>query len=364
MFQFHPDLVHTVVVKTGRLLGGLPITRHVLSYFFGFSDPRLEQTLFGITFKNPVGLSGGFDKNVELTQVIPAVGFGFMEVGSITRHAYRGNKRPWNVRLPKDRSLLVNYGLKNLGVEILALRLQRARRQLPIIVNIAKTNDPTISGAGTVADYLYSYQRLEALADMVNINISCPNTGDGVLLCENLNLLSDLLVELQQVYDQSIKKSPILLKLKPDLSVAAVTNLVNLAKKFPCVKGFIIANLSKNRSLLTHSDPSEYEPYAGGISGEPIRALSTAMISTVRRLIGPEYLIVGCGGIFTAEQALEKLKAGANVVELVTGLIYEGPRVIKTINQGLVRLLAEEGLTSVAALSAQWPVQTNQLTPS
>ena len=272
------------------------------------------------------------------------IGFGFMEVGSITRYPYGGNRRPWNVRLPRDRSLIVNYGLKNDGAVVARARIAKQIRTIPLIINIAKTNNPKIKGAGTVEDYVESFKLLEALADIVNINISCPNTGDGVLLCEDLPLLEQLLSALEAQHPTK----PIFLKLKPDISDLTLTELVTLVKNYPSITGFIISNLSKQRALLKHTDSNYSNRYQGGISGQPIRALATSMIRRVYQLTNGHYPIIGLGGIFSAADAYEKIKAGASLVELVTGLIYEGPGVVKQINQGLVALLKQDGYRSIS----------------
>jgi dihydroorotate dehydrogenase len=250
--------------------------------------------------------------------------------------------------------LIVNYGLKNRGVDVLFPVIENTSREIPLIVNIAKTNDKAISGQGTIDDYIYSYKKLESVADVININISCPNTGDGVLLCEDIDLLTRLLEELQKAFDVTKDKKPILLKLKPDLSLDQLTHIVMTVKRYPCVKGYIISNLSKNRALLKHTPAGEHEQYKGGISGEPIRDISTHMIRDVRRLAGNEYVIIGCGGVFTAQDAYEKLKAGANLIELITGLVYEGPSVLKQINSGLVDLLKKDGLSNVSEVKKYW----------
>jgi dihydroorotate dehydrogenase len=354
LFNFHPDHVHAAVVGIGSMLGKSAVSRGLLAKMYVYEHESLEQNILGIRFKNPVGISGGFDKNAKLINTFTAVGFGYCEVGSITRYPYKGNKRPWSVRLPKDRSIIVNYGLKNLGADVVLKNISASHRKLPLIANIAKTNDKSISGEGTIEDYVYTYRVLESSADIININISCPNTGDGVLLCEDTDLLSRLLERLGKEYKDLRSNKPILLKLKPDLSHEALKKITDIVKKHSFIKGYIISNLSKNRTLLSKTPLSEHENYKGGISGEPIRELSTQMIRDVRKLAGREPIIIGCGGIFSAEHAYEKLKAGANLVELVTGLIFEGPGVVKKINTGLVELMKRDGYKNISEISKSW----------
>ncbi len=348
LFLTHPDHAHAIISRVGQTLGKFYPARAALTASFVHEDSVLETDVFGIHFKNPVGLAGGFDKNARLTHIIPAIGFGFMEVGSVTRHAYNGNVRPWSVRLKKDQSLIINYGLKNEGVDIIYARLQKNKPSIPLIVNIAKTNNPAIKGMGTIEDYVYSYKKMEPLADIININISCPNTGDGVLLCEDMGLLKNFLDALQETYDASSYKKPIVFKLKPDITDAMLDEILSLVKKYPCVKGFIISNLSQNRGLLSHTSISTIEQYAGGISGKPIKDLSTSLIKKVYTLTKGTYPIIGVGGIFSAQDAYEKIRAGASLIELITGMIYEGPGIVKEIDKGLATLLKKDGFASVA----------------
>jgi dihydroorotate dehydrogenase subfamily 2 len=343
LFLFHPDYVHVVIVQIGKQLGKFKLIQNILSYFFVYTNPILETKVCGIAFKNPIGLAGGFDKNAQLIQTIPCVGFGFMEVGSVTYHSYAGNKRPWNVRLPKDKSLIVNYGLKNKGAKMLSLCIQKQKRLCPVIINIAKTNNANIKGDASIADYISSFRLLQNVADMININISCPNAGDGILFCEDMDLLKKLLDALQS--EKPIK--PLFLKLKPDISDDILEKIIALAQEYLCVSGFIISNLSRNRNLLTHTDTKKIEQYSGGISGMPIKDISTAMIRKVYMLTNGAYPIIGVGGVFSALDAYEKIRAGALLVELMTGMIYEGPSLVKNINKELVHLLKKDGFTSI-----------------
>lgn len=344
LFLFSPDWVHMTTIQFGEFLGKYSPLRGFLRLLFVYTHPLLETKVCGISFKNPMGLAGGFDKDAQLIQTMPCVGFGFTEVGSITYHAYNGNPHPWSVRLKKDKSLIVNYGLKNKGAAVLSLHIQKQKRTCPVMINIAKTNDIHIKGDDSIVDYIASFRLLQDSADMININISCPNTGDGVLLCEDMGLLKKLLDAVQAEKPHK----PIFLKLKPDISHDTVCSIVTLVKDHPCVSGFIISNLTRNRGLLTHTKPEDVECYKGGISGKPIKDLSTEMIREVYALTKGMYPIIGVGGVFSAQDAYEKIRAGASLIELMTGMIYEGPFLIKHINQGLVELLKEDGFHSLA----------------
>lgn len=337
LFLFPPDYVHAVVVKFSSLIFRFSFIRNIVSYFFVFKHQSLEKEILGIKFNNPVGLGGGFDKDSELIQCIGCLGFGFMEVGSVTNKPYRGNLKPWNTRLPKDKSIIVNYGLKNKGAKHAFFKLSNTPRSIPVIVNIAKTNNSKIKGRDTVLDYLATFKKLQSVADLVTINISCPNSGDGILLCKDMAMLKELLVGLQKLHDNSDAKKPILLKIKVDLSDEQLNNILRLTGDYSCIKGFVVANLSDNRKLLKNTDPNKVSMFPGGISGQPIKDLSNNLIRKIRLFSGSKYVIIGIGGIFNATDAFDKLQAGADLVELVTGLIYEGPAIAKKINQGLIK---------------------------
>lgn len=343
LFKTNPDRLHETVVLFGSILGKTSITRNLLKFFYNYENPMLETKVFGIKFKNPIGIAGGFDKNAKLIQTLPSIGFGFVEVGSITARPYRGNPRPWNVRLKEEQSLIVNYGLKNQGVDKLRKRIKTQKITTPLIINIAKTNDARIKGNASYEDYSKSFVKLQSLADVVNLNISCPNTGDGQLFCESPKLLNGLLRKISQ---NKVKK-PIVLKLKPDLSDELLNEIVETSIKYPIVKGFIISNLTRNRSLLRKTKQREISQYSGGISGKPMKELSNKMIKAVYKKTKGKYPIIGLGGVFTAEDAYEKICLGASLVELATGLIYGGPATIKKINKGLVKLLEKDGYVSI-----------------
>jgi len=344
LFLQDPDVVHEKTIKTGNLLGKSFLTRGFLKLFFNFENSALETEVFGIKFKNPIGIAGGFDKNANLIQTLPSVGFGFTEIGSITAKPYDGNKKPWNVRLKKEKALIINYGLKNEGVDFLKPRIKKQKRFVPLIINIAKTNDERIKGDGSVNDYNESFVKLQQLGDIINLNISCPNTGDGVLFCESPKLLDKLL---KKIGEDKIKK-PIVLKLKPDLSDALLDEILKIATKYSFIKGFIVSNLTSNRKLLKYIKEKDIERYNGGISGKPLFKLSNGMIKKVYKKTHGKYPIIGVGGVFSAKDAYEKICSGASLIELATGLIYEGPMVIKKINMGLLELLRKDGFENIS----------------
>ncbi len=344
-FRFDPERVHDFVSFVGRILGACALTRWIVRASCDYEHPSLATRVAGIDFKNPIGLGAGFDKDVRLTKIMPAVGFGFMEVGAITHFPYGGNKKPRLARLPDDRSLIVYYGLKNDGAAAVEERLRRLDFTFPVGINIAKTNRADIKGAASVEDYAATYRELAHYFSYVTINISCPNAQDGCTFQDPV-MLDALLGALAR----EVKVRPVFLKLSTHLSADEVDAILAVVEKYPFVDGFVLGNLSKDRSILhLRSSKEELDAIpAGGISGAPVRALSTAMIRHIYRKTGGKYILIGLGGVFTAEDAYEKIKAGASLVQLVTGLIYGGPMAVKRINRGLVKLLARDGYATIA----------------
>lgn len=345
-FRFDPEFVHDAMTAFGEFLGSNFFTRWIVAASCDGEYPSLATTVAGIRFKNPVGLGAGFDKDMHLTKIMPSVGFGFMEVGAITRWPYAGNAGRRLARLPDDRSLIVYYGLKNDGAEAAEKKLRRLAFRFPVGINIAKTNRADIKGDASVADYAATYRMLARRFAYVTLNISCPNAQDGRTF-QDPAMLDVLLAAIAQ----EEKRCPVFLKISSDLSHEEIDAILATVKKYPFVDGFVVANLAKHRDVLQlRSSKEQLDAIPlGGISGAPIRRLSTEMIRYIYRATGGRYLLIGLGGIFTAEDAYEKIKAGASLVQMVTGLVYGGPMAVKRINRGLVKLLARDGYATIGA---------------
>jgi dihydroorotate dehydrogenase len=344
-FRFDPEREHDLFTWIGGVLGSNFFTRGIVAAFCNYEHPSLATRVAGIDFKNPIGLGAGFDKDVRLTKIMPAVGFGFMEVGAITHFPYEGNHGLRCVRLPDDRSLIVYYGLKNTGAEAIGKRLEKMKFRFPVGINIAKTNRADIKGEKSVEDYVATYRMLSHYFSYVTLNVSCPNAQDGVLF-QNPAMLETLLAAISK----EKKECPVFLKISAHLSGDEVDAIIAVVDKYSFVDGFVVANLSKKRDMLHLRSSKEQLGVIpeGGISGAPIKMLTTAMIRHIYKKTGGKYILIGLGGVFTAEDAYEKIKAGASLVQLVTGLIYEGPLMVKRINKGLVKLLARDGYATVA----------------
>ncbi len=346
-FWFEPERIHDFFAAVGELLGSNPLTRWMVSASCDYESPSLATRVAGIDFRNPVGLGAGFDKDVRLTKIMSSVGFGFMEVGAITHFPYEGNKGPRLARLPDDRSLIVNYGLKNYGAEAIRKKMEHLHPDMPVGVNIAKTNRADIKGEKSVEDYILSYKMLAPYFSYVTLNVSCPNAQDGCTF-QDPQMLDQLLAALTA--ELLVDASPIFLKISSHLSAPEVDAILDVVKKYPFVTGFVVSNLARRRdvlSLQSTADELGVIP-AGGISGAPVKKLSTDMVHYIYKRTAGKYVLIGLGGVFTAEDAYEKIKAGASLVQMVTGLVYGGPMAVKRINRGLVKLLARDGYASVA----------------
>lgn len=343
-FLGDPEKVHDTMVLFGRILGSNFLTKSLTSLLFSYSHPALEQEILGIKFKNPIGLSAGFDKDGQLTDIMSSVGFGFEEVGSITGEPCEGNPKPRLWRLKNSKSLVVYYGLKNEGPDVISKRLKGKNLSIPIGTSIAKTNcADTVDTDKGIADYVKAFKKFTSIGDYFTINISCPNAFGGLPFTDAKRL--DLL--LSQI-DQIPTKKPVFLKMAPDLSEKELDRILTVAKKHK-VHGFICTNLTKDRkraSKLVHKNDNI--PENGGLSGKIVEDLSNNQIRMIYQKTKGKYVIIGVGGVFSAEDAYKKIKLGASLVQLITGMIFEGPQVIGEINRGLVKLLKRDGYTNIS----------------
>lgn len=342
IFRRDPENVHDVFTFVGRVIGLVAPLRTLTRLNYRYDDPMLEQDILGIHFANPVGLSAGFDKNAQLPKVMEAVGFGFEEVGSITGEPCAGNPRPRLWRLPKSKGLVVYYGLKNEGALAIADRLKNTKFPLPVGISVAKTNDAsTVDVQAGIADYVKAFRAFVDIGQYFTINISCPNTcgGEPFTTPERLELL---MAEL----DKIATNKPIFLKMPADLTTGELDGLAEACKRHR-VHGIILSNLTKKRDR-PEIDQTEISGITkGGISGKPTSDASLALIEHLYKTTGNRFVIVGTGGIFTAEDAYEKIRRGASLVQMITGMIFQGPQVIGEINRGLAELLRRDGFKNM-----------------
>lgn len=341
LFMLSPETSHTLAVKAGVFLGKYQGTRKLTSWLFNYGNPVLTQQILGMEFKNPVGLSAGFDKNAELTSILPSVGFGFIEVGTVTGEKCEGNSKPRLWRLKKSKSLLVNWGLMNDGCEEIASRLQKTSVEIPLIVSVGKTNcAETVDLQTGISDYLKSYKAMLPHADFIDINISCPNAHGG----EPFTASQKLRMLLEEIAKIPTEK-PIFLKMPADLPFDQIDEILEIADEFK-VAGFICSNLTKSREnpLIKDEIPTEL----GGLSGKVVEEKANSLIAHIYKKTHGKKVIIGVGGVFSAEDAYKKIKLGASLVQLITGMIYEGPQLVGDINRGLAEMLKRDGFNSLS----------------
>lgn len=344
-FLFDPETMHDTISAIGATLGEYKITQGITRKMLSYQNINLEQEICGIKFKNPIGLSAGFDKDAKLQNILPHVGFGFMTIGTVTLNSYEGNPKPRLYRLKKSRGLVVNYGLKSRGVGYVISRLKNfSNPNFPICISIGKTNSSqTAEYAAGVEDYYQCTKKLveNNIGDFYEINISCPNTfgGEPFTTPEKLEALLIRLTTL------SIAK-PVFIKMPINLPWEEFEKLLDVAIKYK-INGVTIGNLNKNRADPRILDIIP-EYIKGNISGKPTWELSNELISKTYQYCGDKLVIIGVGGVFSPEDAYTKIKLGASLVGLITGMIYEGPQLIGEINQKLSETIQKSNFKNIS----------------
>ncbi|WP_187262747.1 quinone-dependent dihydroorotate dehydrogenase [Pontibacter beigongshangensis] len=332
LFKIDPEKVHYLIVDALKAGYKLPLSKTISNSLFQVTDPRLERELFGIKFPNPVGLAAGFDKDARLIDEFANLGFGFIEIGTLTPKPQPGNPKPRIFRLPPDGALINRMGFNNGGVEEAAARLRTRKSKVIVGGNIGK-NKVTPNEDAT-SDYLYCFKALYDVVDYFAVNVSSPNTPDLRALQEK-EPLKQLLLALQEQNGKMPKAKPILLKIAPDLNESQLNDIIEIAIEAR-LSGIIATNTTISREGLTMPGATVNEMGAGGLSGKPLTKRSTEIIRYLRQHLPAEIKLIGVGGIMTADDALEKLQAGADLVQLYTGFIYEGPALISQINRKLL----------------------------
>ena len=347
LFQLDAETAHAIALQALRAVQHTPALLRMLTRMFAFEDARLHTEVCGLRFRNPVGIAAGYDKNAVCVPGLAALGAGHVEVGTLTPLAQRGNARPRVFRLAQDAALINRLGFPNAGMAAVLPRLaaQRARGlRAPLGINIGKGRDTPLELA--LEDYSTLLQQVHPFADYIAINISSPNTP-GLRTLQSGAALAPLLGALQLLRQQHCPRLPLLVKIAPDLSPSQLDELLDaaLANK---IDGVIATNTTTARPNL-RSPATDAE---GGLSGVPLQPASNAVIHHIRKHSGSKLAIIGVGGIDCAAAALEKLRAGANLLQVYTGLVYQGPGLLHAINRGLVQTLAQCGAHSLAELVA------------
>jgi len=337
LFQFDPEKVHYFVTRNLKRFNKFPGGAQLSRAIWNLEDTRLEREVFGLKFKNPVGLAAGFDKNGEMISELADMGFGFVEVGTVTPLPQEGNSKPRMFRLPPDGALINRMGFNNHGVDVVAQRIaayrqNRSAAQQGVMIggNIGK-NKVTPNEEAT-SDYVKCFDRLFDVVDYFVVNVSSPNTP-GLRALQEKEPLMDLLCTLQQRNNKDGISRPILLKIAPDLTNEQLDDIVEIVQTTG-IAGLIATNTTISREGLITEGAVKAE--TGGLSGKPLTQRSTDVIKYIHERSNGSFPIIGVGGIHSAADAMDKINAGASLVQLYTGFIYEGPGLIKKINKALL----------------------------
>jgi dihydroorotate dehydrogenase len=331
LFRLDAETAHHLTLGLLKWAGDLPGTRDVLRALFDFQDERLHVNVFGREFKNRVGLAAGYDKNAVAINGLAALGFGHLEVGTVTRLPQAGNAKPRVWRVPEARALINCMGFPNAGVAQLHFPKSGAQRAVNtrIGINIGKGKETPLENA--VDDYIALLQKVHAHADYIAINISSPNTP-GLRALQARDAVEPLLKQIADAREALSSRVPVLVKIAPDLSCMEIDGIVDAARDVN-FDGIIATNTTVCREGV----PEYARRWGGGLSGAPLRARSTAIIRHIYETTRGEFPIIGVGGVGDAASALEKLRAGATLIQIFTGLIYRGPRLVREINEALLR---------------------------
>jgi dihydroorotate dehydrogenase len=350
LFSLDSERAHRAGMRAAQLVQR--INPSMIEPLYEFERGVLQQKLWGMEFPNPIGLAAGFDKNAQLIPFWEKVGFGFVEVGSVSAQPSDGNERPRSFRVKEDRALINRMGLNNEGAPAVVQRIREIEneRWRPLGINIVKTNDPSLTGEEALEDFRTSFSVLAPEADYIALNVSCPNTQNGTTF-EDPEALDDLLKVLFEERQQLDLSVPVLVKLSPPHSDHVIYDsqldeLIGVAQAHE-VDGFIASNTASDRRGMSASDDTLNAIGAGGLSGRPLAKRATLLVRYLYRATDGAIPIIGVGGVDSAEAAYEKIRAGASLVQLYTGLVYQGPGVVKSIKENLVRLIARDNLSPI-----------------
>jgi dihydroorotate dehydrogenase len=333
LFFLKPETVHNLIVMILKTVMKIPGFTYILSKFYVIKDSRLTTNFLGLEFENPVGLAAGFDKNAEVYNEFKNFGFSFIEIGTVTPKPQPGNPKPRSFRIPKDKGLINRMGFNNKGVDYAVERLQTTKPRLILGGNIGKNTDTP--NDQSVSDYTEVLKKLYTHVDYLVINLSCPNI-------KNLNELQDkdktieIIHALENERKYFEKQKPVLLKISPDLTTEQLDDAIDIYYQTG-IDGIIATNTTVSRKNLATSDEKISSIGSGGLSGKPLTKRSTEFIRYISEKSNGEIPIIGVGGIMTVEDALEKLKAGATLIQIYTGFIYNGPAFVKQINKAILR---------------------------
>jgi dihydroorotate dehydrogenase len=333
LFNFDAESVHHFSMNSLKRLSTIPILQKILAKNFQFDYPSLHRQVFGLPFKNPVGLGAGFDKNALYLKELETIGFGFVEIGTVTPLPQQGNDKPRLFRLPKDEGIINRMGFNNNGVKAVAASLRANKRNIIVGGNIGKNKATTNEDAWK--DYEICMNELFDCVDYFVVNVSSPNTP-GLRELQQKSSLRKILSQLQNINQGRINTKPLLLKIAPDLTVGQLDDIIDLAHEVK-LSGLVATNTTIAREKLQTEKGKIDEIGQGGLSGRPLKQKSTQIVQYISKQTNGTLPVIASGGIFSGEDAKEKLTAGASLVQVWTGFIYEGPLIVKNICTKLVK---------------------------
>ena len=332
LFLFSPEKAHHLTATILRFALQIPGMKTIWNSLFCIQDSRLEKTVFGITFPNPVGLAAGFDKDAKMFEDLTYCGFGFIEIGTITPKGQPGNPQPRLFRLKEDNAIINRMGFNNEGVDAAVERLKKRKTKTIIGGNIGKNK--VTENEDALNDYILNFNALFDYVDYFVVNVSSPNTP-GLRDLQEKEPLKHLLFSLMQVNNLKSTQKPILLKIAPDLTDSQLDDIIEIVNETK-IAGVIATNTTISREGLILEKDKVEAIGAGGLSGKPVRQRSTEVIRYLAAKSDKSFPIIGVGGIHSEQDALEKLDAGADLIQLYTGFIYEGPALVKRINKAIL----------------------------
>ncbi len=356
LFHISPENIHHIMMWGFRLVQWIPGATWLLRKMFAFTDPSLEREVFGMTFPNPVGLAAGFDKDAYAYRVLGAMGFGFVEVGTVTPLPQKGNKKPRLFRLEADNALVNRMGFNNLGMDRALDHLRNRRPGQIVGANLGKNTDTPNQSAA--ADYLKLFRSLYQYVDYFVVNVSCPNIASLTALQdkESLREISNGLVEFRRGQNQY---RPILLKISPDLTFKEIDDAIEVMTELG-LDGLVAVNTTSKREGL-QSDPREIEAIGkGGLSGEPIRERALEVVRYIHKKTEGRYPIIGVGGIMTPDDALAMLDAGASLIQVYTGYVYGGPAFVRQICKKIKKRAEGKPEPAPAAANSTAPASASE----
>ncbi|MDB5191420.1 MAG: quinone-dependent dihydroorotate dehydrogenase [Segetibacter sp.] len=333
LFNFDAEAVHHFSMKALKGASEVEFINKALFNNFSLEDQRLAKTVFGLYFKNPVGLGAGFDKNALYIKELEALGFGFIEIGTVTPRPQVGNDKPRLFRLPDDKAIINRMGFNNNGVKEVAARLRQTKRNIIIGGNIGKNKDTPNEDAWK--DYEICFNELFNYVDYFVVNVSSPNTP-GLRQLQEKSSLQKILGHLQTINNGKLNPKPLLLKIAPDITIGQLDDIIELSQEVE-LAGLVATNTTISRENLVSTKQTVDAIGAGGLSGKPVKSKSTEIVKYITTHTNGSLPVIASGGIFTGADAEEKLKAGASLLQVWTGFIYEGPSIVKNICNHLLQ---------------------------